>query len=199
MGYLFGVFLFYTNMITIDDFEESYQGQLLSVPSFIEIHISEKGVMIPLFRGPSLYNHIEEKEIDLLIKALGKYKENINEIDEDIDELNEYICNSLNASYFGTKKESIKKSKGGFIYLFKCENTNSYKIGRTSKSISSRISQLKTANPYINEVLSFKTDDVSEEAMWHERFKDKNINREWFNLSQEDIKEMEDYYKNKEK
>lgn len=197
MGYLFGAFLFYTNMITVDDFDNSYQGQFLGTPSFIEIHISEDAKMIPLFKSGKFYENIERKNLELLVKILKEYISNYDEISNDIDALNKYIEHYYYGSYTSMARKSVEKVKkkiAGFVYLFKCENTNAYKIGRTSGSISSRISQLKTANPYIKEVISFKTDDIFEEIMWHEKFKNKNISGEWFDLSEDDINEMIKYY-----
>ncbi len=75
----------------------------------------------------------------------------------------------------------------GHVYLLKHENT--CKIGK-SYDASRRYKEIKVQMPHdTEEIHVIETDDPSGiEAYWHNRFKNKRLNGEWFNLSKEDIK-----------
>jgi hypothetical protein len=63
-----------------------------------------------------------------------------------------------------------------------------YKIGRTNAT-GRRVYELAIQLPErVALVHSFETDDpVGIERYWHERFKNKNTNGEWFTLNGEDV------------
>lgn len=170
--------------------------ELFNRPVFVDIHKSdEDNLLIPFFFTGRWHEKIEKENLKLLIESLQNYYNKFDKVNQFIDEMNEETSRKIFHS--NIQIEQVRKKVSGFVYVFKCDKTNAYKIGRTSGSISSRISQLKTANPYIKEIISFKTNDIAEETMWHKRFEGKNIDREWFDLSEGDIKEMQEYYKNK--
>ena len=77
--------------------------------------------------------------------------------------------------------------KYGHIYLLKHDKV--YKIGK-STDVTRRYKKIQTQMPYkMEEVHVIETDDPSGiEAYWHNRFKDKRQNGEWFKLSASDIK-----------
>ena len=69
-------------------------------------------------------------------------------------------------------------------YTYLVSDGRLYKIGK-SKDVYSRINQLKTSNPLI-ELVHVIDKDV--ENMLHKQFANKSFSREWFNLSESDIK-----------
>ncbi|MES9949819.1 MAG: GIY-YIG nuclease family protein [Candidatus Thiodiazotropha sp.] len=74
----------------------------------------------------------------------------------------------------------------GFVYLMK--SGRYYKIGFTN-SVDRRQYELGMQLPEgIKPIHSIRTDDPSGiEAYWHNRFRDKRLNGEWFDLSRKDI------------
>ena len=78
-------------------------------------------------------------------------------------------------------------SEIGHVYLLKHDKV--YKIGR-SKDAVRRYKEIRTQMPYTTEeVHVIETDDpVGIENYWHNRFKDKRLDGEWFELSSADVK-----------
>lgn len=78
----------------------------------------------------------------------------------------------------------------GYVYLIgEIDNSGRYKIGSTrAKDVNHRLKQLQTGNAselYIKEV--FETEHPFKlEKMLHNHFKYKNLNGEWFELSEAD-------------
>jgi hypothetical protein len=89
------------------------------------------------------------------------------------------------------KKTSIDSAtiKKGFVYLLKHGSRNEYKIGKTFNPLR-REGEIKIELPEkVKPVHYIETDDPSGiEAYWHNRFKEKRTNGEWFNLLSADIK-----------
>jgi hypothetical protein len=74
----------------------------------------------------------------------------------------------------------------GYVYLLK--SGKRYKLGFT-KELERRFAELshQTAEP-IKVVHAFRTDDPSGiEAYWKNRFREKRVHNEWFNLSARDV------------
>lgn len=154
-----------------------------------------------LFKSQYRYYDISVEEIDYMIKLLNLYKENQTYISMCVDGLNKSISDELDEEYAQYKRGSSKRNtekikKAGYVYIAKCTKTLTYKIGCTTRDEpSKRILELKSTNPFIEEIAIFFVNDILEEKEWHKRFEDKNISGEWFYLDQEDIDEMKDYYK----
>lgn len=77
------------------------------------------------------------------------------------------------------------------VYLIKQQSANLYKIG-ISKDPKSRLDQLQTANPDTLELVStFKTKHGFQlETFVHRKFSDANVQLEWFELTEEEVKEF---------
>jgi hypothetical protein len=87
------------------------------------------------------------------------------------------------------KTKEPKKTKKGIIYIMKCERTNLYKIGLTTRSIHTRFNSLKTANPSINLFKYYEEviDLYEKERELHNLFSKKRIDGEWFELNESDL------------
>lgn len=83
-------------------------------------------------------------------------------------------------------KKKTKEKKSWYIYIIK--SWDYYKIWRTI-NIKKRINKYITENPNDVEVIHYykSNDYISSELNLHLKFKDKNHNREWFILNDEDI------------
>ena len=81
------------------------------------------------------------------------------------------------------------------IYLVATEINNKryYKIGFTKRSIETRVRELKTGNASDFEIIdSFRSEwGTKIESQLHRRFKPKRVNREWFELDEDDIKSFQ--------
>ncbi len=83
--------------------------------------------------------------------------------------------------------EGENKDVFGSVYLFK--HGKYYKIGKTNDTVR-RGNELKIQLPEnLDLIHEIKTDDPSGiETYWHNRFKTKRMNGEWFNLTPQDTK-----------
>tara|TARA_R100000278_G_scaffold40193_3_gene35434 strand:+ start:11309 stop:11749 length:441 start_codon:yes stop_codon:yes gene_type:complete len=72
-----------------------------------------------------------------------------------------------------------------YIYILKGEN--SYKIGYTT-NFNKRIKNYKTHNPNIKTLCVIESSNSFElESYLHNRFENKNIDGEWFDLTEEEV------------
>jgi len=76
-----------------------------------------------------------------------------------------------------------------FVYVFKVSGTSFFKIGYTESSVSSRFNSFKTYVPQGGEIFcvikSSKPRDLEKEL--HNKFKNKRMNGEFFNLDEVDL------------
>ena len=120
------------------------------------------------------WNKLNMSNIEILIKEMEHLFDTRNGFD-----------NSKN-DYFGPK--ACKKH--GFVYIANTRGTNQYKIGVTT-SLSSRLSQFKTANPMVSIIASKETNDrYSYEKMLHKLYFKNKLSGEWFTLSNDQIVEL---------
>lgn len=75
----------------------------------------------------------------------------------------------------------------GYVYMLK--SGKYYKIGKTTSPLR-RLGQLGIELPQASEhVHTIETDDPSGiETYWHNRFRDKRLNGEWFDLTRDDVR-----------
>lgn len=96
------------------------------------------------------------------------------------------------------KSEEISddKSNLGYVYIIQHGNRKEYKIGKTINTIR-REGEISIELPeQIKPIHYIKTDDPSGvENYWHNRFKDKRKNGEWFQLSNNDVKSFKKWKK----
>ena len=81
----------------------------------------------------------------------------------------------------------------GYVYLIFDNNTGLCKIGMTKNEPYKRVKQLQTGNSTVLTLLkSVETAyPFKLETLMHCNFKDKKINGEWYELSEDDIKGFE--------
>jgi len=101
--------------------------------------------------------------------------------------------------------QKVKKRKLGFIYLIKAK-TGECKIGY-STNVQQRLKSFQSYPPFKYTLIHhFPSDDMDKSELFlHEKYSQKNIQGEWFNLSDSDISDLiriekfdsnEFYYKN---
>lgn len=110
-----------------------------------------------------------------------------NEGFNDIIEICVPLHDSLKTISESNESISDVKEEIGHVYLLKHDKV--YRIGR-SIDASKRYKEIKIQMPHkTEEIHVIKTDDPSGiEAYWHNRFKDKRLEGEWFKLSAYDVK-----------
>ncbi len=87
-----------------------------------------------------------------------------------------------------TTEMASDETTDGYVYLIKMNGHRYYKIGMTN-SVGRREYELNLQLPERTELIHvIPTDDPAGiEAYWHNRFKDKNTNGEWFALDAADV------------
>jgi len=82
--------------------------------------------------------------------------------------------------------------RSGFVYFIRFIGEKYIKIGLTTREPKVRLQQLKRQYKHPLEILHvIKTDNAAEtEKAFHSEFKSKNVINEWFELTEEDIKEI---------
>ena len=87
------------------------------------------------------------------------------------------------------------------IYLINQVETNYYKIGITKKNPEIRLKELSIGNPQeLKFIVSFKTkNDFLLERSLHAHYREKKVNSEWFELSDEEVSLFIDECTKKEK
>lgn len=94
---------------------------------------------------------------------------------------------------FYPKPRVIKQTQPGYIYLLKSE-AGHYKIGRT-KNMKERQARLRIQLPFsVETVCSFWTKDmIGAERDLHKKYAHCRLNGEWFNLTEQEAKEIQGY------
>lgn len=109
---------------------------------------------------------------------------------------NGFSCVNNNSIYDGILKFANKNNKDlksdgkGWIYLITDKEYT--KIGATSYNVKKRMCELQTGNPKKLEIIGkYRVDNkITTEKFIHNKYKEKNILNEWFELDSEEIREI---------
>ena len=182
---------FEPNVFSLPAFDEEcllqniidYIRQLGHFPTQNELKI-KKNIDDPDFPHVDTFRKHLGNKLQMVEKVL-----NYSKVNDGFDDVNE-ICLPLYDSLKATEKSSEgvcdDNEEIGHVYLLK--HGKEYKIGR-SRDAAMRYKAIKVQMPYkCEEVHVIETDDPSGiEAYWHNRFKDKRLEGEWFKLSASDV------------
>jgi hypothetical protein len=91
------------------------------------------------------------------------------------------------ASKIRGKKGIYAQNEGSGLYVIRCESY--YKIG-TTKNIAERVRTIKAGNPFELEVMYYGLGKGEMEEYWHEHFKDKHHEGEWYCLDESDVESI---------
>lgn len=153
---------------------------------------------------------IDMKVVDSLLEAGCTGEEVAAYVGVHSDTLFRHICKEKNVDCFTDysrlyKKPKIKEKKevnhkhkyqintwdkrGYYIYVIQHGNTNYYKIGVSKLKIKDRLQCLQVGNPIKLKCIQINyTNNASKiETQIHLLFKNKNINGEWFMLSNKEL------------
>ncbi|MGD9829493.1 MAG: GIY-YIG nuclease family protein [Hyphomicrobiaceae bacterium] len=159
--------------------------ELGRIPTQGDIRLRRRGD--PSFPSHSTFSKRLGSKSERLGKALEHARVNnakettIQLIEEAIEEAAERIESSTSAS------SPEEEAATGYVYLMK--SGRYFKIGKTN-SLDRRQYEIGLQLPEgITPIHSIETDDPSGiEAYWHNRFRDKRKNGEWFDLGPSDVK-----------
>lgn len=177
------------NELTAALAEEDMLGQYLDfvielgrVPTEGEIRIRAR--TSPEFPGHSTFNKRFGAKHQLLDRLLAFAKEEA--APQDIIDAIAATLASLSPSR-EPSEDDVDGSINGYVYMLK--SGRRYKIGKTTSPLK-RLGQIGIELPERSEPIhTIETDDPSGiEAYWHNRFKDKRLNGEWFELSADDVR-----------
>lgn len=93
------------------------------------------------------------------------------------------------------KRKCLSLSHGTFVYVFKAEGTNYYKIG-WSKIPATRLEAIQPHMPHKLILIYEHQAEKEHEVNLHSLFRHKRIRGEWFNLDDSDIYYIDRYFKN---
>ena len=177
---------FEPNQFTVADDErdllEKFIGLMRELGKFpIDNEVKMKARAVPSFPWPSSFARFGSKhQFAARIQKYCKEREGYDDIVA--------LCSPIASKRFAAQSAGDVEpgETFGFVYLMK--SGRYYKIGRT-KHVGGRERDLSIQLPdKINTVPSIKTDDpIGIEAYWHDRFKAKRKNGEWFELSGADL------------
>lgn len=145
----------------------------------------------------SLFKKIKslfKTEVQQKSKALEKMDLAIQESEKNQDitkqETEEYVLQKANEILHSYPKEQ-KKDNEGFVYILKEHKYNTYKIGKT-KNVEKRLNEFHVKLPYETTVenLIFCKDHHKAEILFHELFKGKRLDGEWFRLTEDDLEKI---------
>jgi len=90
-------------------------------------------------------------------------------------------------------KENWKKKKVGKVYLMKNGRNGYIKIGFTKNEPKFREKTFQSEEPEV-ELINYWYGSMLDEEKLHEKFAEKRLRGEWFNLNKDDINQIEEYF-----
>ena len=84
------------------------------------------------------------------------------------------------------------EKKQGCVYFFRHKGLSPVKVGySTNKNPNKRFEQFSTYAPFGGEILAFESSSMAREIerSIHEKYADKRLNGEWFDLTSKEIEE----------
>lgn len=116
-----------------------------------------------------------------------------NKTQSDLDEICRTVSEIRKEKSGLTKKEAI-----GNVYIMLNNKTLFTKIGFTTKEPKYREKTLRSEEPDIKLIKYWPNATLKDEMHLHYVFSKKKVRGEWFDLSQEDIEKIENYFSSKE-
>lgn len=154
-------------------------------------------LIIPL----NIWNNIDRISVDRLDivfegnRIVGihnvEWENAVTSIDFFCKKLQEYKS-ELQLIYGLKKKPKNRSSFFTFIYLFKCNRTGYYKIGR-SINPTFREKTINSENQDIKNIFTSPLTHPKKEKELHSIFKEKRVRGEWFKLTDEDVLTVKSY------
>lgn len=88
----------------------------------------------------------------------------------------------------------MARGKKGFVYLIWCESGH-HKIGKTKKSVESRLASLRTGCPLALKLIhTIECDDCTDvEGILHRHFAAKRVSGEWFLLDMFEVNWLKNF------
>ena len=99
----------------------------------------------------------------------------------------------IEETFYVDGKEHWKKKKTGNVYLMKNARNGYIKIGFTKNKPEFREKTFQSEEPEVELIKDWKGTMLDEEKL-HEKFTDKRLRGEWFDLNADDIKQIEEYF-----
>jgi len=114
------------------------------------------------------------------------YQECLKDIDDDLIFENNIAIITSRKKDEKRKKLNNDDRKSGYVYLIKCQKY--YKIG-CATNVSNRMNVFTVEMPFKFKLIKkWKADNMYiSEKLLHKKYKDKKVNGEWFNLTDNDI------------
>lgn len=131
------------------------------------------------------------KELEDIALEFEKNR-NFKKLDEESKDRFYFYLNEYRKSF---EKEAREVDNSTKVYLMLDEKNGAYKIGR-SNSPEVRESTLQSEKPFIKLIDSWKG-EFSDETELHRKFKEKRIRGEWFDLDEDDVIYIQNYFNNK--
>lgn len=78
------------------------------------------------------------------------------------------------------------------IYVIRCGDTDLYKIGHTIHEPKHRRTELQSGCPYPLTLIAVYEGDTSTEDEVHSNFSEKHVRGEWYSLTHDDLRRLED-------